>query len=63
MKKTLIQHAMLCVKDNTCVQKDVLFDEKEILAIEDHIEADAAQVIDAQGKLLMSGFIDVHVHL
>jgi len=61
--KTLIKNAMICVSDNTCVPQDILFDENEILALDEHIEATADEIIDAQGKLLMSGLIDVHVHL
>lgn len=63
MKKTLIKNAAICVSDNTCIMQDVLFNETEIMAIDEHIEADDAEIIDANGKLLMSGFIDVHVHL
>ena len=61
--KTLIKNAKICVSDNTCVPQDILFDENEILALDEHIEATADEIIDAQGKLLMSGLIDVHVHL
>ena len=61
--KTLIKNAKICVSDNTCVPQYILFDENEILALDEHIEATADEIIDAQGKLLMSGLIDVHVHL
>lgn len=63
MKKTLIKNASVCIEGNTCVMQDVLFDEKQILAMDQHIDAEDAEIIDAQGKLLMSGLIDVHVHL
>ena len=44
------------------VCKDVLFDEEQILRIEDHIEGDY-EVIDASGLTVLPGLVDVHVHL
>lgn len=63
MSKTLIKQAYLCFCDNEMVIKDVLFNEREILAIADRIDDEQAVIIDGSGCLLMSGLIDVHVHL
>lgn len=43
------------------VQKDVLFDENEILDISDHIDGDYEE-IDATGLTVLPGLVDVHVH-
>lgn len=63
MSRTLIKRAMICRFDNELAVKDVLFNEQEILAIDDNLTDDQAEVIDGEGLLLMSGLIDVHVHL
>ena len=42
---------------------DILFDENQILKIAEKIEDDEAEVIDACGKTVLPGLIDVHVHL
>lgn len=63
MKRTLIKGANLCVGDNELITRDVLFDENGIIAIGEEINEAADDVIAAQGCLLSSGLIDVHVHL
>lgn len=63
MNKTLIKQASICIRDNEMAIKDVLFNEEEILAIDDVIDDDQAVMIDGHGSLLMSGLIDGHVHL
>lgn len=63
MGKTLIKQASLLYKGNDLVVQDVLFDEFGILQIADTICDEEANCIEAQGKLLIPGLIDVHVHL
>ncbi|MGM9912379.1 dihydroorotase [Floccifex sp.] len=41
---------------------DILFDENEIIDIQEHIEGDYPE-IDAKGCAVLPGFVDVHVHL
>ena len=41
---------------------DVLVENEKVVAIEKNITADADKVIDAEGKFVMPGFIDLHVH-
>ena len=41
---------------------DVLVEDDKVVAIEKEITADADKVIDAAGKFVMPGFIDLHVH-
>lgn len=43
------------------VSCDVLFDEEQILAVEEHIDTDAEE-IDAAGLTVLPGLVDVHVH-
>lgn len=42
---------------------DILIEGQTIQAVGQNLEAPGAQVIDLQGKVVMPGFIDLHVHL
>ena len=42
---------------------DILIGDGRIREIGENLESDSAQVIDASGKVVMPGFIDLHVHL
>nr|WP_218925306.1 MULTISPECIES: dihydroorotase [unclassified Gemella] len=44
------------------ITKDILIDNKNIIAIEEHIEKENVEIIDLKGKFVFPGFIDVHVH-
>ena len=41
---------------------DVLVEDGKVVAIEANIDTDADKTIDAEGKWVMPGFIDLHVH-
>lgn len=49
--------------DGQLVQKDILIEDKEIIQIADVIQEPADKIIDAENKLLLPGFIDLHAHL
>jgi cytosine deaminase len=42
---------------------DIAIDGGRIIAIEPHIEAEAARTIDAAGNVVMPGFVESHLHL
>lgn len=44
-------------------QCDVLIDGKKIVKIQEQIEDEADKVIEADGRLLVPGLVDVHIHL
>lgn len=63
MEKKLIKHALMNTHGNEVLQQDILIDSYGILQIADEINDVDAQIIEAEGCLVMPGLIDVHVHL
>ncbi len=60
----LIQQTRVVTHGNETRTVDVLFDEKQIVKIAEHIDpAQASELIDGKGFVLLPGLIDVHVHL
>ncbi|MCR5022998.1 MAG: dihydropyrimidinase [Lachnospiraceae bacterium] len=51
------------VSDTECIKADVLIEDELIKAVEPGINADDAEVIDANGKYILPGAIDVHTHM
>ena len=43
-------------------QADILIEDEKIVGVDQNISADA-EVLDASGKIVCPGFIDIHVHL
>ena len=41
---------------------DLLIEDGNIAAVEEHIEANADEAIDLEGKIVMPGLVDMHVH-
>ena len=62
MKQLLIKNGK-CITPSGIIESDLLSDEGCIVAIRPNIIANARQEIDAQGRYIMPGGIDVHVHL
>ncbi len=60
----LIKHAVIVNADKVSEKpQDILLEKGIIAKISPSIKADNAKVIDAQGKLVFPGLIDLHVHL
>lgn len=57
----LIKNGMVLTPEGL-VKKDILFDEDQILKVEENIQAEA-EIIDASGLTVIPGLVDVHVHL
>lgn len=43
--------------------RDILIDGETIAQVGENLQADGAQIIDAAGKVVMPGLVDMHVHL
>ncbi|MBU1045224.1 MAG: dihydroorotase [Candidatus Omnitrophica bacterium] len=62
--KLLIKNArVIDAKSNLDDQLDVLIENSKIVKIAKNIKDKDAQIIDAKDKVLMPGFVDMHVHL
>ena len=51
------------VLKNSVEQKDILIQDGKIVKIDSNIPADGSQELDASGKHIFPGLIDMHVHL
>jgi N-acyl-D-aspartate/D-glutamate deacylase len=45
------------------LRADVAIDGDSIVAIDDHLDVHGAREIDAEGRLVTPGFVDIHTHL
>ena len=64
MEQRIILKDGLVVSGGISQQADVAVGDGKILAIEQNIEVTAQdRVVDCQGKIIVSGLVDVHVHL
>ncbi len=60
----LIKNAMIVNADKMHKEpQDILIDKGSIVKIGKNISSDAAKTIDAKGKLVFPGLIDMHIHL
>lgn len=60
--KFLIKNAQIAGNRNT-LPRDILIEDKKIIAIGSKLKVSADKVVDVNGKLVTPGLIDVHVHL
>ena len=62
--KILIKNAnVLSMKDEQIFLSDLLIEGSQIIKIQKNIETNADKIIDADGMLLMPGFINCHTHV
>ena len=59
--QTLLKNGTV-VSGDMSVREDVLIDGEKIVKVGRNLEAEDAQVVDVNGKLLFPGFIDGHTH-
>jgi dihydropyrimidinase len=62
MKRTLLRNGMLITAEATSIQ-DLLIDGEKIAALGANLDVQADETIDLEGKIVMPGGIDPHVHL
>jgi dihydropyrimidinase len=62
MTKTLIKNGQIITPDET-LEADLLIEDEKIAHLAKGIEVSDAEVIDANGKYILPGGIDPHVHL
>ena len=58
----VIKNGMVLIGQEV-LRRDILFDEEKIIQIDEHIQCEEAEVIDATGLTVLPGLVDVHVHL
>jgi dihydroorotase len=61
--KLLIQNACYIAFNGVKKQADILIEDGIITKIDTNIDASADRKVDASGKLVSPGFVDLHVHL
>ena len=62
--KNLVKNGIVVdPKRGTEEQLDILIQDGKVIEVAENIEADGAQVIDASGKHILPGLVDLHVHL
>src|SRR5690625_882723 len=61
--KIILKNATRVSKDNTLEKCELLIEGDRIQQIAASISTEAEKVIDCEGKLVLPGFIDVHIHL
>ncbi|GAB6878157.1 amidohydrolase family protein [Halorubrum gandharaense] len=66
MTRTIIQNGTVISLDpdiGTLEDADVLIEDGEILEVGHGLSASNAEVIDAEGQIVLPGFVDSHIHL
>ncbi|CAM3697776.1 dihydroorotase [Mesobacillus zeae] len=59
----LIKNGLLLTEENSWIETDILIKEGIIAKVGKNLEQNGEEVIDAGGKWIAPGFIDLHVHL
>ena len=63
MKRCVKNGRVLDPAQGLDAQLDILMEDGKIAKIAEHIDDPEAETIDASGKVVCPGFIDLHVHL
>ena len=59
--RQILKNAFIIKKGNEGIVRDIAIEDGVIVAIEENLEGDV--ITDLQGKCVMPGLVDVHVHL
>ena len=66
MTRTIVQNGDLITMDpeiGDLAEADVLIEDGEIVEVGHGLDAPGAEVIDAEGQIVLPGFVDSHIHL
>ncbi|WP_342455520.1 amidohydrolase family protein [Caloramator sp. Dgby_cultured_2] len=65
MQRILIKNGLIVTmnKDREILKADILIEDNKIKEIKENISVEADEVIDAEGKVVLPGFIQTHIHL
>ena len=66
MTRTIVQNGDLFTMDpeiGDLAEADVLIEDGEIVEVGHGLDAPGAEVIDAEGQIVLPGFVDSHIHL
>ncbi|HLS66663.1 MAG TPA: dihydroorotase [Pseudogracilibacillus sp.] len=61
--KTKLTNAVRLVSEDKFERCELLLEDDKVVAIDTIVEAEADQIIDCGGNVVLPGFIDVHIHL
>lgn len=59
----LLKNGKILDENGELQRRDILIAEKKIRKIEKNIDLNEVEILDLKGKLIVPGFVDVHVHL
>lgn len=62
MKRLLIKNVNVVLEDEVLTGGSVLVEDGKIIEVGKYIKTDCDKIIDGKNKILMPGFIDVHIH-
>lgn len=59
----LVKNCKLVVKNNQEIIRDILIEDGVITKIDENIQAEGHEIVDAQSNYVLPGIIDVHTHM
>lgn len=59
----LVKNCKLVVENNQEIIRDILIEDGVITKIDENIQAEGHEIVDAQSNYVLSGIIDVHTHM
>ena len=59
----LVKNCKLVVENNQEIIRDILIEDGVITKIDENIQAEGHEIVDAQSNYVLPGIIDVHTHM